>query len=50
MTSVLHLLKIAGAWGCIIAALVLLILARETQGLPMLLSVMSVAFSWLPEG
>lgn len=50
MSQALHVIKVIGAWGCLVAAIVLLILARETAGLPMLLSVMSIGFSQLPEG
>lgn len=50
MTQVLHIIKIAGSWGCIIGAAVCVILLKETAGLPLLLSVMSIAFSELPEG
>lgn len=44
----MNTVKFIGAWGCLIGAAVCLILLREQAGLPMLLSVMSVAFSQAP--
>lgn len=42
------MVKIIGAWGCIIGAVVCLVLLKEFAGLPMILSVLSVAFSQAP--
>lgn len=44
-----NIVKFIGAWGCLIGALVCVILLHDTSaGLPMLLSVMSIAFSQAP--
>lgn len=44
----MNAVKFIGAWGCIIGAAVLMILGREFAGLPMILSVLSIAFSEAP--
>jgi len=48
MSSAMGIVKIIGAWGCLIGAVVLVILTKDTGGLPMMLSVMSIAFSQAP--
>jgi hypothetical protein len=48
MTNIFNIVKIIGAWGCLIAALVLVLLAHSLAGLPMLLGVLSIAFSQAP--
>jgi hypothetical protein len=50
MTNAMNIVKFIGAWGCLVGAVVLVILAKDTAGLPMLLSVMSIAFSVAPAG
>jgi len=50
MTNAMNIVKFIGAWGCLIGAVVLLILTKEVVGLPMMLSVMSIAFSQAPTG
>lgn len=42
------IIKFIGAWGCLFGAVICLILLKEFAGLPMLLSVMSIAFSQAP--
>lgn len=50
MSNALNIVKILGSWGCLIGAVVLLILTKEVTGIPMLLSVMSIAFAQAPNG
>lgn len=44
----MNTVKFIGAWGCLMGAAICLILLRDMAGLPMLLSVMSIAFSMAP--
>lgn len=46
--SPMGLVKFLGAWGCITAAVVLMILGHQLAGLPGILSLLSIAFSQAP--
>lgn len=43
-----NVVKVIGAWGCLIGALVCVFFKLDLAGLPMMLSVMSIAFSQAP--
>jgi hypothetical protein len=49
MTQVFHLIKLIGAWFCIIAAVAIMILEHSVTGLPLVLCALSIAFSLAPE-
>jgi len=40
--------KFIGSWGCIVGAVVLMVLGHETFGLPGVLALLSIAFSQAP--
>lgn len=46
----LSIIKFIGAWGCLGGAVICVVLLKDFVGLPMLLSVMSLAFSQAPAG
>jgi hypothetical protein len=48
MSQVIHIVKIVGAWACLIGAVALLILTKDA-GLATVLGIVSIAFSQAPE-
>lgn len=49
MSSAFTIIKIIGAWGCLIGAIAIAILTKDAS-LAMMLSVMSIGFSQAPVG
>jgi len=47
-TSAITLVKFIGAWFCIIAAVVLLVLGHQVFGLPGVLALLAIAFAQAP--
>lgn len=44
----MNIIKIAGAWGCIIGAVVLMVLVPQPVAIPVTLALLSIAFSQAP--
>ncbi len=47
-TSAITLVKFIGAWFCIIAAVVLLVLGHQVFGVPGVLALLAIAFAQAP--
>lgn len=49
MSTAMNVIKIIGAWGCLIGAVALMIFTPAgASGLPLALGILSIAFSQLP--
>lgn len=49
MNSAMNIVKFIGAWGCLVGAVIMLVITKDL-GLAQLLSIMSIAFSVAPSG